>query len=107
MKKILIAIIVPFIIFGCATKSVKYSEVQKSLREKEITQDEYPEVAAFLIGYESFISKVEKSDNDIGFLIDDTWIYFQEGRMLTKESSQNQNIFIVSFLKFITVLKVC
>ena len=30
-------------------------------------------------------------DDDVGFLIGDTWIYFRDGRMLTKESLPHQD----------------
>ena len=84
MKKVLIAILVLFIFVGCALKPVNNIEVP----ELENAKYAQFEVDALVEEYASFIREVEQMENDVAFLIGETWIYFQEGRMLSKESSQ-------------------
>ena len=84
MKKVLIAILVLFIFVGCAIKPVNNVEVP----EPEHAKYEQLEVDALVEEYASFIREVVQMENDVAFLIGETWIYFQEGRMLSKESSQ-------------------
>ena len=91
MKKVLIAILFLIIITGCALKPVNNTNVLESPGELFNGNYIHPEVSALLIKYESFIGEVIQRDNDIGFLIGDTWIYYRNGRMLTKGRVQHQN----------------
>ena len=86
-----------FLFIGCAAKSVNNTEVQETVGEPGYRKEGHPEIAALLEEYESFIGDVAQMDNDVGFLLGDTWIYFQGGKMLTKENfrdkDQYQSIF--------------
>ena len=79
------------LIVGCAVKPVNNTEVPGPVGKPWNTKEEQPEVAALLVKYESFIEEVAHMDDDVGFLIGDTWIYFRDGRMLTKESFPHQD----------------
>jgi len=91
MKKIIIAILFLLIFFGCAAKPVNNTEAPSPAVEPANIKYGQPEVVALLTNYESFIKDVVKIGDDVGFLIGDGWIYFQDGRMLNKENYQNQN----------------
>ena len=84
-------LLIALLIVGCAVKPVNYIEVPEPVGEPGNTKEEQPEVAALLVKYESFIEEVTHMDDDVGFLIGDTWIYFRDGRMLTKESIRYQD----------------
>ena len=79
------------LIIGCSVKPVNNIEVPEPVREPEKTKEEQPEVAALLVKYKNFIGEVAHMDDDVGFLIGDTWIYFRDGRMLAKESFPHQD----------------
>ena len=84
-------ILIALLIVGCAVKPVNNTEVPEPVGEPRDTKEEQPEVAALLVKYESFIGEVaHMDDDDVGFLIGDKWIYFRDGRMLTKESFPHQ-----------------
>jgi hypothetical protein len=85
-------ILIALLIVGCAVKPVNNTEVPEPVGEPRDTKEEQPEVAALLVKYESFIGEVAHMDDDVGFLIGDTWIYFRGGRMLTKESLPHYNV---------------
>ena len=76
MNKLLL---IALLIIGCAVKPVNRTVVPESEGEPWNTKEEPPEVAALLVKYESFIGEVAHMDDDVGFLIGDTWIYFRDG----------------------------
>ena len=84
-------ILITLLIVGCAVKPVNNTEIQEPVGGPQETKKEQPEVAALLVKYESFIGEVSQLDNDVGFLFGNTWIYFRDGRMLTKESIKHQD----------------
>ena len=53
--------------------------------------EDIPEVAVLLEVYGDFIQETTTKDNDVAFLINKTWVYFRNGRMLTEEGFRFQN----------------
>ena len=85
------SVILFLLIFGCAAKLVNNIEVPKPVEGLGNIKCRQVEVVALLEAYESFIGEVAQLDNDVGFLFGNTWIYFRDGRMLTKESIKHQD----------------
>ena len=85
------SVILFLLIFGCATNLVNNIEVPKPVEGPGNIKCRQVEVAALREAYESFIGEVAQLDNDVGFLFGNTWIYFRDGRMLTKESIKHQD----------------
>ena len=101
MNKILLALLFLFIFIGCAAKPVIKTEGPEPVGALGDIKEEQPEVAAVLAEYKNFIQEVSHKDNDVGFLIGDTWIYFRDGRMLTKESIRHQDRYKSIFYDYI------
>ena len=97
----MINILFLFIFVGCAAKQVNNTDVKEPVGDSKNIKNGQPAVVALLKLYERFIQGVTQSDNDVSFLIRDTWIYFQEGKMLTKESMQNQDRYQSIFYDYV------
>ena len=95
------SVILFLLIFGCATNLVNNIKVPKPVEGLGNIKYRKAEVAALLEAYESFIGEVAQLDNDVGFLFGNTWIYFRNGRMLTKESIKHQDRYESIFYDYI------